>query len=276
MDQTTADALVQAVRDVARAEILPRFRALGADDIDVKSHAEDLVTVADRAAEVALTDRVLNLIPDAAVVGEEAVADDPAILQRLHSDGTVVVIDPIDGTWNYAAGLAMFGVILAVRQGGRTVMGLLYDAILDDWQIAIEGQGAWLIRAHGSRTPLNTRATRSRETETGYLPVHMFEGAARRALSSASLDYGRTNSLRCSLHEYRMLASGKVDWVLSAQSKPWDHLAGQLIVTEAGGACGTLSGGPYDPTDGNTPLLAASSLVRLDTLRAELNGAIGT
>lgn len=180
MDQTTADALVQAVRDVARAEILPRFRALGADDIDVKSHAEDLVTVADRAAEVALTDRVLNLIPDAAVVGEEAVADDPAILQRLHSDGTVVVIDPIDGTWNYAAGLAMFGVILAVRQGGRTVMGLLYDAILDDWQIAIEGQGAWLIRAHGSRTPLNTRATRSRETETGYLPVHMFEGAARR------------------------------------------------------------------------------------------------
>ncbi|SPJ24968.1 inositol monophosphatase family protein [Palleronia abyssalis] len=271
IDQTTEAAIVGAVRDVARTEILPRFRSLKPSEIDTKTGPEDLVTVADRAAEKALGIRLLDILPGAALVGEEAVEDDPSLLTALKGDGLSVVIDPIDGTWNFAHGLALFGVILAVRQGGRTIWGLLYDPVMDDWMVAAEGQGARFIR-DGSVTPLHTRAPRAPQEETGYLPLGLFDGPIKQVLAGLMPRFSRVQSLRCSLHEYRMLAAGHVDWVMAAQSKPWDHLAGQLIVAEAGGAWGTLDGTPYDPGRADQVLLAACAESRLTTLRTTFQG----
>ena len=104
-------ALIDAVRTVARAEITPRFRALSDEDVDEKSSAEDLVTIADKRAEVALTAAVKDILPGARVVGEEAVAADKSILDDVAKPGRTVIIDPIDGTWNFANGVAVFGVI---------------------------------------------------------------------------------------------------------------------------------------------------------------------
>ena len=129
-------ALIDAVRTVARAEITPRFRALSDEDVDEKSSAEDLVTIADKRAEVALTAAVKDILPGARVVGEEAVAADKSILDDVAKPGRTVIIDPIDGTWNFANGVAVFGVILAVIEDGETVMGLLYDRVGYDWVVA--------------------------------------------------------------------------------------------------------------------------------------------
>ena len=134
--------LIEAVRDAARREILPRFRNLSADQIDTKSGPDDLVTVADRAAEARLTAAAQKLLPGALVVGEEGVAEDPAILDRFAEAELAVVIDPVDGTFNFARGLAIFGVILAVTRHGQTVFGLLYDPVMDDWVQAHRGGGA--------------------------------------------------------------------------------------------------------------------------------------
>ena len=120
------DALIQIVRDVAAKEVRPLFRNLDTSDIDSKSAPDDLVTVADRAAELAIAAAVAKLLPDAEIVGEEAVSADAAILDRV-GQGQVVVIDPIDGTWNFAHGLSTYGVILAVVEDGETVFGMLYD-----------------------------------------------------------------------------------------------------------------------------------------------------
>ena len=144
--------LIEAVRDAARTEILPRFRNLSADQIDTKSGPDDLVTVADRAAEARLTAAAQKLLPGALVVGEEGVAEDPAILDRFAEAELAVVIDPVDGTWNFANGLANFGVILAVVEGGRTIFGLLYDPVMDDWITATPGAGP------GSAVPMRHRA----------------------------------------------------------------------------------------------------------------------
>lgn len=106
------------IREVARTEILPRFGRLTAADISEKNPG-DLVTVADRAAEEALTRRLTGLLPGSLVVGEEAVAGDPGVLARLAGPEPVWIIDPIDGTHNYATDNPRFTTLVALAQGGR-------------------------------------------------------------------------------------------------------------------------------------------------------------
>lgn len=266
MDDETAEALIDAVRRVAQAEILPRFRDLSAHEIETKSGPDDLVTVADRAAEEALAMRIASILPGAAIVGEEAAEQDPSILGALTRDGLCVVVDPIDGTWNFARGLATFGVILAVTEARRTIFGLLYDPVLDDWMAARVGQGAAYSRPGRAPRPLSVAPQRPAERETGYVPLGLFDHSRKKALAATYPGFGRVQSLRCSCHEYRLMAAGHADWQISQQSKPWDHLAGRLIVAEAGGAVGTLGRAPHDPSDPDAMLVSASSATRLAEL----------
>lgn len=274
IDRAACDALTEAVRHVARTEILPRFRALSPDEIETKTGPDDLVTIADRRAEAALTARVAEILPDAEIVGEEAAEHDPTRLSALRGKGTVVVVDPVDGTWNFARGLAIFGVILAVRHGGRTVFGLIYDPVFDDWITARPGEGATLVRPASAPVRLRTGAVRPESEETGYLPLGLFPEGMRHCLAPGMASYGRVASLRCSAHEYRLMACGHADWMIAARSKPWDHLAGLLILEEAGGAWSTSDGAPYDPADTRAVLMAAGSQLSLDRLHARFGRAI--
>jgi fructose-1,6-bisphosphatase/inositol monophosphatase family enzyme len=97
------DEVGELVRATARTAVLPRFRRLAAGEITEKAPGE-LVTVADREAEDLLSAGLLRLLPGSVVVGEEAVADDPAVLRRLAADGPVWLVDPLDGTRNFATG----------------------------------------------------------------------------------------------------------------------------------------------------------------------------
>lgn len=95
---------VDIVRAAAKSEILPRFRRLRPEDVRVKSAPDDLVTEADLAAEDAISTALARDFPDVLILGEEAVASDPALLDRLPQAELAFVIDPVDGTWNFAAG----------------------------------------------------------------------------------------------------------------------------------------------------------------------------
>ena len=125
------DALIEAVRGAASAEIMTRFRRIGAADADTKSHADDLVTEADRGAERAITAAVAGILPGASVVGEEAASADPALLERIATTETCVIIDPVDGTWNFAKGLANFGVLQEVATSYSTGIPAQLTAHLD-------------------------------------------------------------------------------------------------------------------------------------------------
>ncbi|SCX01621.1 Inositol-1-monophosphatase SuhB [Agrobacterium sp. DSM 25558] len=102
-------SLANALQEAAGVEIMPRFRNLGEGDVRIKTEAIDLVTEADEAAERLIRDRVAEFMPDALFVGEEAVAADPSLLTKLGEADLAVVVDPIDGTFNFAAGLPLFG-----------------------------------------------------------------------------------------------------------------------------------------------------------------------
>jgi fructose-1,6-bisphosphatase/inositol monophosphatase family enzyme len=254
LSETERDGLIAAVRAAARTEILPRFRRLGPGDVDTKTSPTDLVTVADRAAERVLHDAVRALMPDAAIVGEEAVSDDPGILDRLKCGGRTVLIDPIDGTWNYASGLALFGVILAVVEDGETRFGLLYDPVMDDWIMAERGQGAWFCGPAETALRLHGPPPRPRSEAHAFVPLFLYPPADRARIAARLPEWGRVTSLRCSCHEYRTLAFGHADLIAAPAPKPWDHAAGVLIAQETGGS--VWSGRPgYVLTDGATTLV---------------------
>lgn len=246
-------ALIELVRATARDLIVPRFRALDPGQIAAKTGPDDLVTIADREAEARMTAALPDLLPDALVVGEEAVEDDPALLDRLWQAETAVILDPVDGTANFAAGIATVGVILAVVQRGQVVFGLLYDPLLDDWVMARRGGGAWFARPGRAPVRLHARAARPVDQMHGYLSLNLFAPGQRAQVAAQIPRFGRISSLRCACHEYRQMALGWADFMVTPVVKPWDHAAGSLVITEIGG-CSDTPRGSYD-LRGPTPWL---------------------
>jgi fructose-1,6-bisphosphatase/inositol monophosphatase family enzyme len=142
-------SIADLLRSAAKAEILPRFRRLGGDDVRIKSELTDLVTEADEAAERRIRAEFEALAPGYLFVGEESVAADPDLLGKLATADKALVVDPIDGTFNFASGLPLFGVMAAVISGGETVAGIIYDPMGDDWMIAEKGAGTYFVRPDG-------------------------------------------------------------------------------------------------------------------------------
>ncbi|MEM9426977.1 MAG: inositol monophosphatase [Pseudomonadota bacterium] len=244
LDEKVEAALVQLVRSVAKTEILPRFRRLSTSDVATKTGPEDLVTEADVNAEAAIAAGVRTLLPDALIVGEEATETRPELLDQLATAPLSVIVDPVDGTWNFAKGLATFGVILAVAERGETVFGLLYDPVVDDWIWARRGGGTWYATADGATERLTLAASTPGDL-TGFVPLFNFPPAVRVRLADDMPGLRRIWSVRCSCHEYRTLVFGGADFCVSNALKPWDHAAGALAVSEAGGAVGLVDGRPY-------------------------------
>lgn len=235
--------IVEVLRSTSREEILPFFRCLSQDEIFAKSHADDLVTVADRAAEARLTDAFHQLFPDALIVGEEAVAADPAILDDLPEADLAVIIDPVDGTWNFAHGLATFGVIIGICRKGVPVAGYLYDPCLDDCVYAEAGEGAWYLRKN---TPRALRPYMgSGEIKGTLCNLWGFPEGARANIANILGEQGRIHSVGSSCQEYRSVALGSFSTILSNHSAPWDHLAGAVVLQELGGGLLDLEGAPY-------------------------------
>lgn len=252
--------LLAAVRAASRLRIMPRFRALDASEIATKSGPQDLVTVADTEAEADVTAAVRAGWPEAVALGEEAVAADPSLRALMGTADPCVVIDPVDGTWNFAHGLAVFGVLLAVLRGGVPAWGLLYDPVMDDLIEAAPGEGARFVAASGAARPLATSREAREGRMTGYVTLGLFPRPDRPRVAAELAAFARATSLRCSAHEYRMLAQGHVEFCLSSPTAhPWDHAAGVLAVTEAGGVARFLDGAPYRADRLRGVVLAAGS-----------------
>ena len=107
-DHERLDAIL---REAARCEVMPRFRRLAAGDIRAKQNPVDVVTEADEAAERFICAELAKAFPGAALIGEEAVTQDPSLLSKLSEAEIAFVIDPIDGTLNYASDLSLFAVM---------------------------------------------------------------------------------------------------------------------------------------------------------------------
>lgn len=252
-------SILNLVRRAARAEILPRFRTLEASDIDHKTSRQDVVTEADRAAERMIARGLLTLFPNALIIGEENVALHPEVLDGIPEAELAFTIDPVDGTWNYAHGLATFGVIVSALRFGMPVFGLIYDPLMDDVVIGGTGGPAELVTPkRRARRTLKVSGGGPVEELQGYAPFYMLPADKQAQFGALMPRFERVGSLRCSAHEMRMLAQGHVDFVLSGRLTPWDHAAGALLCQCAGGHVAMLDGSAYNAANREGYLLCAS------------------
>ncbi|WP_436799566.1 inositol monophosphatase family protein [Rhizobium oryzicola] len=265
-------ALADVLRRAAKAEILPRFRRLNAGDIRAKSEATDLVTEADEQAERFIRAEVQKFAPNALFIGEESVAADPDLLGKLKDAELAVIVDPVDGTFNFASGMPAFGVMASVVYKGETVAGLIYDPMGDDWVMAEKGGGAFLRRPDGDAVRLAVAPQKPLEAMIGMASAAYFFGEQRLQVLTNLAKVRFFASYRCSAQEYRVFAGGHVDFVIYNKLMPWDHLAGTLIAREAGAHVAKFDGSPYQPTDFEGGLLVATSRESWEILRREIIG----
>ncbi len=243
--------------EVAQSVVMPRFRHLPPEAIRSKSTPRDLVTDADEEAERQIFARLSKLHPGAVLIGEEASERNPALLNMLVDADLAFLVDPIDGTRNYVAGLPLFGMMIAACHRGEVIAGVIYDPICRDAAMAVRGEGAWLGREDGSTQALVAAKPVPLEDMDSMIDTSSLPKSLQDMANSRLSTFARNASLHCAAHEYRMAASGYCHVLLYNNLHPWDHAAGWLLHQEAGGYSAHFDGSPYRPTHRTGGLLVA-------------------
>jgi fructose-1,6-bisphosphatase/inositol monophosphatase family enzyme len=252
MIDSLSNPIEALLRDVAAEIVMPRFRALRAHEISEKSPG-DLVTIADKESEIRLAEGLAAILPEARIVGEEATEADPSLLDRL-DDGLVWLIDPIDGTSNFAEGISPFALMIALLDNGVRAGGWIYDPVANRLCHALRGRGAFVnhnrvqARETGTSLPVAALATRFMTPEKR----SDVEARAVGRLTIAPIP-------RCAGDQYPQLVLGQADIAVFERALPWDHAAGALFLEEAGGILRRTDGSAYHVGDGRSGLLGAAS-----------------
>lgn len=251
VDPMTVDAAIAAV---AKSEIMSRFGRLSPEAIREKSGPSDLVTSADEAAELALRQVLHAIRPDAAFVGEESATRAPALMGSIETADAVWIVDPLDGTRNFIRGVREFGVIVALARNGVAQMGWIYAAPLEASAIAVAGGGAFWRGA-----PIAPKPQRDSRPK-GLRSLGWLDPERQQRVRAALARNCDTAPGHCSAYAYLKLARGEIDFKLSSRIHPWDHVAGALLIREAGGEVAWLDGRrPYQPAPSrDAPLLAVA------------------
>ncbi|QNP66255.1 inositol monophosphatase family protein [Streptomyces genisteinicus] len=244
----------EAIRKAVATEITPRFRRLADDEIDHKRGPHDLVTAADRLAEEHLTGSLTALLPGSVVVGEESVHADPAVYGALRGDAPVWIVDPVDGTRQFVEGDPGFCTLVALAHRGELLASWTYAPVPDELAFAVRGGGALL-----DGRPLRAGAPVPGDVVRVAMSNPDFSSPEEKRLL-LGLDVPEVHAKPCGSAglEYLRVARGELDATVFSWDYAWDHAAGLLLVTEAGGCQRTVAGKPFDVSVDNTlPFTAA-------------------
>lgn len=248
MNDSDVQSVVSLLRHVSRTEILTRFKKLVPEDVRTKTGPLDPVTVADEAAERALISGLKALFPGDDVIGEEAVARGEACIERLFKPGRVWIVDPIDGTANFAAELPLFGVMASLVEDDEILAGFIFDPFGDDCAVALKGRGSWLLAADGSRRRMQVATSVPLSEMVGSMSWRFMPEPLRSHVLHRLDRLAAVTDYRCAAHQYRALAAGHCHVQMFRKLLPWDHAAGVLLHAEAGGYARQFSGAVYRPS----------------------------
>ena len=226
--------------------------------VDAKG-VSDIVTTADRASEELILGGLRKAFPDHAMLGEE-VGHMPRASQYCW------IVDPLDGTINYAAGVPIFSVSIALFRDGEPIVGVVYDPNRPELFCAVRGEGAYLndrpISVHEGEWPhaplfaVSSSIIRSEHLPEGPHYVGSISSVARqyRNVGAASLNM-------C------YMAAGRFNGYIDTYTKLWDFAASSLIILEAGGLFTAPSGTPIFPIPSDSSAYAGESVPVLATNR---------
>ena len=238
MNLSALDAEIHdLMRFAAQRSMLPRFRNLAAGEVEMKG-VDDPVTIVDREVEAFLTEALTKLAPGVAVVGEEAVHADTSVLDHL--SGQCWIIDPLDGTANFAEGKAPFGMIIALADAGEAVAGWIYDPLKTRFCHTRRGEGAFV---NGTR--ITARTTGQQPPVTAVSRIFLTPEESAMVDAKLAPHYTLVDIPRCAAEQYPRLAMGENDISSFKRTLAWDHAAGVLWLNEAGGKAARLDGSAY-------------------------------
>ena len=264
--------LARELRAAVREHAWPLFGCIEPEDTTAKAHVEDLVTAADIAVEAHLTELLNERMPEAMVLGEEAVSRGEVRPADLMDAPLSVILDPVDGTWNFAHGLPMWGSILAVAEAGRPVLGMIHLPVLDLTLGAARGEGLFCYRGE-AEAPVPPRMPKGAGI-AGQIPLMLYPEEKRAGIAAAGLSMGRVGSWRCAAQEYVGLATGAADYAISCSLNAWDHAAGVLLTQESGGAARLMDGSEFVAGMKGGNLLCARSEAVWEEVAGVLGGAV--
>lgn len=257
------DEILSMMRYVSERAIMPRWRNLAEHEVEEKAK-DDLVTIVDREVEEFLSEALTRLQPDVAIVGEEAAHADPAVMEKL--SGPCWIIDPIDGTYNFARGEGHFAVMLALADSGDTLGGWIYDPQRDRFCHTQKGKGAFI---DGEAI----RAKASGDEPPNLAAITRYMSEAQRSVFEAEVlpHYALVEAPLCAAEQYPLTAFGGHDVSIYQRTFAWDHAAGCLFLNEAGGKCARQDGSPYRVDDDRRGIIGAANADLWDQFVARLD-----
>lgn len=235
---------------------------LTAEDIADKTSSKEgkgnFVTEYDKKVQAFLLEKLGAILPDATFICEE---------EERHNalnDGTVLIIDPIDGTANFMRGYCVSAISVGVLENGAPAAGAIYDPYKDEMYWALKGFGAYC-----NEKRISASANSLENSITLFGPSPYNPSLARRsfdiafALFSAGIDIRRSGSAAQDLSH---IANGSADIYFELQLQPWDFTAGAAIVTEAGGTVTDIDGRPLC-FDRPSSVLALGAGIKYDDIK---------
>ncbi len=247
------EAFLIELNQAAAAVILPLFRADHGLENKARSGAYDPVTQADRGAEAAIRALIAKRYPEHGVIGEEYGEDRP-------DAEWVWVIDPVDGTRAFVAGLPVWTTLIGLRLGGKPVLGSIGQPFLDELYMG-RLSGARLITGGASR-PLHVRKglPLDRAIIATTDPDGCFDTAERLAWRQVRAA-ARLARMGCDAYAYAMVAAGTIDLVIESGLKSWDIDAAIPVVTGAGGVVTDWRGAPVGRHGGQVAIAGDPDLL---------------
>ena len=223
--------IADILAECAQNYILPRYQALEDHEISTKTGPRDLVTQADIDVEAHLERVLPDLLPGSVVAGEEGISRGDVPIEILDDNAQKIwVVDPVDGTHNFVHHKREFGIMLALVINGQTEASWIYDVLGETCAITEKGSGAYF-----GDVRLNVSDEVDPANISGHINPRYFPEQFRDELMSAGESFAKCQRLHCAAHEYLRIAKGEAHFSVYSKLKPWDHLAGALMVEEAGG-----------------------------------------
>jgi myo-inositol-1(or 4)-monophosphatase len=226
---------IDAARDAGR---LLRAELRGSRRIAFKGASTNLVTEMDERAEALIVGRLGQAFPDDTILAEEGGA-------APGRSGRRWIVDPLDGTTNYAHGVAIYCVSIALEVDRRIELGVAYDPSLDELHVAERGRGATV---NGERLAVSSTATLDESLLTTGFPYNIREtrDTNLKEYAAFALRCRGVRRLGSAVLDLAWVAAGRLDGFWELRLGPWDVAAGRLLVEEAGGRVTNLEGGALD------------------------------
>ncbi|MGE4313070.1 MAG: inositol monophosphatase [Pseudobdellovibrionaceae bacterium] len=239
LGRVSVDSIEHAIRETAQKLIVPRYRQLGASDIENKGDPTDFVTVADREAEMALREYLTKLLPGSLFVGEESLSLGlETIDPLLHQSKPVWVLDPIDGTSHFVKGIPGFATMLALVDNGETLAGWIYDPLDEGMNAGFKKHGTF---RNGRKM---VAPTPSKETY-GLVASYYVPDATMQAVKALQTSIRHDFSNKVSAIYYLDFLQDGPDFYICFQANPWDQLPGVGLLEPLGFVAVTHEGKSY-------------------------------